>query len=254
MHAEQRGRLPSMLINSSLRHQKGVSLIELMVGMVIGLIIVAAAGSIFITAMRGGADATRSAKLNMELRGAMNTMVSEIRRAGYHATTTSTDTTANPFMQATTNLSIPSASCVLFAYDADQSGGSNTTDFFGFKKNGDAISMRSGGTAPTTSDGCEVGTDSWEKITDDNNVVVDSLTFTNTDDLFQCWNTNTNASETAPCTAGKPVYIGAAAGSRLVETRSVIVALTGHHKADPLTKISLTQQVRVRNDKIQVKP
>ncbi len=248
-----------MLVIASFRHQKGVSLIELMVGMTIGLIIVAATGSIYLTALRGGADATRSAKLNMELRGAMDTMVSEIRRAGYHATTTSTDTTANPFMQATTNLSIPSASCVLFAYDADQSGAPNTADFFGFKQNGNAISMRSGGTAlPTTSDGCAVGTDSWEKITDDDNVVVDTLSFTNTvttpGDLFQCWNTNTNASETASCTAGKTVYDGAAAGSRLVETRSVTVALTGHHKADPLTKISLTQQVRVRNDKILVKP
>lgn len=247
-----------MLVNSSLRHQKGAGLIELMVGMVIGLIIVAAAGSIYVTAMRGGADATRSAKLNMELRGAMDTMVSEIRRAGYHYATTSTDTTANPFMQATSNLSIPSATCVLFAYDADQSGGINTTDFFGFKKNGDAISMRSGGTAPTTSDGCEVGTDSWEKITDDNNVVVEALTFTNTvttqDDMFQCWNTDNNASETASCKAGKAVYDGATAGSRLVETRSITVALTGYHKADPLTKISLTQQVRVRNDKILVKP
>lgn len=229
-----------------------------MVGMTIGLIIVAAAGSIYITAMRGGADATRSAKLNMELRGAMDTMVSEIRRAGYFHTTTSTDTTANPFMQATSNLSIPSASCVLFSYDADQSGAINKEDFFGFKQNGDAISMRSGGDAPTTSDGCAVGNDAWEKITDDNNVVVDTLSFTNTvttqDDMFQCWNTDTNASETASCKTGNTVYDGATAGNRLVETRSVTVALTGHHKADPLTKISLTQQVRVRNDKILVKP
>lgn len=247
-----------MLVSSSLQHQRGVSLIELMVGMTIGLIIVAATGSIYITAMRGGTDATRSAKLNMELRGAMDTMVSEIRRAGYHYTTTSTDTTANPFMQATSNLSIPSASCVLFAYDADQSGAINTADFFGFKKNGDAISMRSGGTAPTTSDGCAATGDSWEKITDDNNVVVDTLTFANTnttqDDMFQCWNTDTNASETASCKADETVYDAAATGTRLVETRSVIVALTGYHKADPLTKISLTQQVRVRNDKILVKP
>ena len=249
-------------LNASLRNQKGVSLIELMVGMTIGLIIVAAAGSLYITAMRGGADATRSAKLNMELRGAMDTMVSEIRRAGYLNTTTSTDTTANPFMQATSNLSFPSSlptsSCVLFSYDADQSGAINTADFFGFKKDGDAIAMRSGGTAPTASGVCNATGDSWEKITDDNNVVVDTLSFTNTvtsaDDLFQCWNTDTGASETAACTTGNTVYDGAAAGNRLVETRSVIVALTGHHKADPLTRISLTQQVRVRNDKILVKP
>lgn len=245
-------------LNTSHRNQKGVSLVELMVGMSIGLIIVAAAGSIYITALRGGTDATRSAKLNMELRGAMSTMVTEIRRSGYISTTTSTDTTANPFMQATSNLSFPTSSCVLFSYDADQSGAINTADFFGFKKNGDAISMRSGGTAPTTSNGCDVGNDSWEKITDDNNVVVDTLSFTNTvtsaDDLFQCWNTDTGASQTASCTSGNTVYDGAATGNRLVETRSVIVALTGHHKADPLTKISLTQQVRVRNDKILVKP
>lgn len=240
-----------MLVNSSLRHQKGVGLIELMVGMTIGLIIVAAAGSIYITALRGGTDATRSAKLNMELRGAMDTMVSEIRRAGYHFATTSTDTTANPFMQATTSLTIPSASCVLFSYDADQSGAANTADFFGFKQDGDAIAMRSGGTAPTTSDGCAAANDSWEKITDDNNVVVDTLSFTGT---FQCWNTATNTSETASCATGNPVYNGAATGNRLVEVRDVSITLAGHHKADTLMQISLTQQVRVRNDKILVKP
>lgn len=240
-----------MLANSSLRRQKGVGLVELMIGMTIGLIIVAAAGSIYITAMRGGTDATRSAKLNMELRGAMDAMVSEIRRAGYHYAITSTDTTANPFMQATTNLTLPSASCVLFSYDANQSGAANTADFFGFRQDGDAIGMRSGGDAPTTSDGCMVGDDSWEKITDDNNVVVDTLSFTGT---FQCWNTATNVSETASCAAGNAVYDGAAAGDRLVEVRNVAIALTGHHKGDTSMQISLTQQVRVRNDKILPKP
>lgn len=245
------------------RRQKGVGLVELMIGLTIGLIIVAATGSIYLTSLRGGADATRSAKLNMELRSAMSTVVSAIRRAGYLYSASSTDTTVNPFMQATSNLTIPSSSCVLFAYDADQSGTISSADFFGFKKSGDAIAMRSGGDAPTTSSGCAVANDSWEKITDDNNVVIDTVAFYDYDpdisgsvagDLFQCWDTAAETSETAPCVTGKTVYDSATAKSRLVETRSLVVQLTGHHKADPDMRISLKERVRVRNDRILVKP
>jgi len=45
------------MLKSTLFHrQKGAGLVELMVGMAIGLIIVAAAASVYITTVRGGAQ------------------------------------------------------------------------------------------------------------------------------------------------------------------------------------------------------
>lgn len=234
--------------------QKGFSLVELMVGMVIGLIIVGAAGTVYVNAVRSGSDTLRSAKLNMELRGAMEIMVAEIRRAG-HFNMASPAT--NLFTQAATNLSSPSADCILFSYDAGVGNGAiDTSDFFGFKKANSAISMRFGGTAPSTSAGCSVGTDSWEPITDPNSVIIDTLTFAIT---YQCLNAQTGLnSAVQPCSAGNSVYTTATTGvpskSDLVEIRDVTISLVGRHKDDPLTTMSLSQSVRVRNDRIQTVP
>jgi len=237
-----------MLKNSG--RQRGVSLVELMVGLAIGLIIIAAAASVYITSVRSGSDTLRSAKLNMELRGAMDLMVAEIRRSGY--TPNTTNLTSNPFMLADTNLTLVGTDCLLLAYDANGNGVTETTDFVGFKKNATAVSMRYGGTA-STSTGCSVG--SWENLTDPNNVVIDTLTFSI---AYQCWNAQTLLSSSSqPCASGQSVFNTAAAASTksdLVEVRDVTIALVGHHKSDALTIMSLNQSVRVRNDRIQTVP
>jgi len=244
-----------MLKNSSLHRQKGASLVELMVGMAIGLIIVAAAASVYITTVRGGADTLRSAKLNSELRGTMDIMVAEIRRAGYIWFDANTNLSSNPFMQTNTNLTLLGSDCILFAYDADGNSVANTSDQFGFKKNGSKVSMRLGGTAPSTSAGCSVVNDSWESITDDSSIIVDTLNFAVT---YQCLNAQTGAaSANQRCAAGNAIYDAANAAavkSDLVEIRNVTISLVGHHKDDTLTRMSLSQSVRVRNDRIQTVP
>lgn len=253
MLAKQRGRILIMLLKRSYRRQVGVSLIELMIGMVIGLIIVGAAGTVYVNAVRSGSDTLRSAKLNIELRGAMDMMVAELRRAGYSSVSATVST--NPFMLTNTNVSLPTSDCILFAYDSNGNGTTDTADFFGFKKNNTAISMRLGGTAPSTlvASGCAVGSDSWENITDPKTVVVDTLTFSLT---YQCVNAQTNVSSTTEeCKAGSPTVFDVAAAaspqSDLVEIRNVTITLIGHHISDSTTTMTLSQSVRIRNDRIQ---
>jgi prepilin peptidase dependent protein B len=245
-----------MSVKTFVRKQSGSSLVELMVGLAIGLIIVAAAASVYITAVRSGADTLRSAKLNMELRSAMDIMVAEIRRAGY--TPNTTNLTNNPFMLTTTNLTLVGTDCLLFAYDTDGNSSADSEDFFGFRRNtSDAsISMRRGGAS--TSGGCTGDSTSWERITDPDNVVIDTLSFSIS---YQCQNAQTGLkSSIESCTAatGNTVYPAAIAASPihsdLIEIRDVTITLEGHHKSDALTKISLSQSVRVRNDRIQTVP
>jgi len=237
------------MLRTSTRRQRGVSLVELMVGLTVGLIIVAAAASVYVTAVRGGADTLRSAKLNMELRRAMDLMVYEIRRAGYTAGTT--NLASNPFMLSGANLTLNGTDCLLFSYDANGSGASNSSDFIGFKKNGTAISMRYSGTTNTA--GCSDG--SWEGITDSDSVVVDTLSFSI---AYQCWNAQTSSSSSSQaCAPGQSVYDTAAAASTksdLVEVRDVSINLVGHHISDALTTMSLNQSVKVRNDRVQTVP
>jgi type II secretory pathway component PulJ len=65
------------------RRQRGVSLVELLIGMALGLALLAGAVSFFSTNMKVGADNLKLGHLAGELRSAMLYMTREIRRAGY---------------------------------------------------------------------------------------------------------------------------------------------------------------------------
>jgi len=237
-----------MLIGNSVKRQAGLSLVELMVGLAIGLMIVGGATSVYVGAVRSGSDTLRSAKLNIELQGAMNMMVAEIRRAGYSNVTTSLSN--NPFTQTGTNMAIPSASCILFSYDRNGNGTVDSSDYMGFKMNGSAISMRYSGAS--TSAGCSVAGDSWESITDANSIVVDSLVFSVS---AQCVDAQTGAaSASQACVTGQSVYDTATSAvdkSDLIEIRDVSISIAGHHKDDSTTHMTLTQSIKVRNDRIE---
>lgn len=227
--------------------QRGVGLVELMVGMTVGLLIVAAATSVYITTLRGGTDTLRSAKLNMELRSAMSLMTSEIRRAGYWPAG-GASLTGNPFTQSGANLSNPSG-CLLFSYDKNANGAADASEYIGFKLNaGKAIQMRYSGSNIMSTD-CSLG--SWESLTDPETVVVDTLTF-NVE--YQCLNAKAGTSADEPCASGQTFYDAAASAAGkvdLVELRTVTIALTAHHINDAATQIQLSQSVFLRNSRIQ---
>ena len=61
----------------------GFTLIEMLVGIVIGMIVVAAASVMMVSVLKSQKDITASARLNQELGAAMAVMSNEIRRAGF---------------------------------------------------------------------------------------------------------------------------------------------------------------------------
>ena len=61
----------------------GFTLIEMLVGIVIGMIVVAAASVMMVSVLKSQKDITASARLNQELGAAMVVMSNEIRRAGF---------------------------------------------------------------------------------------------------------------------------------------------------------------------------
>ena len=236
-----------MLTDKFLKSQRGVGLVELMVGMAIGLLIVAAATSVYITTLKGGTDALRSAKLNIELRSTMGLMAAEIRRAGYWPAN-GASLTGNPFTQSGSDLSNP-IGCILFSYDKNANGTPDQSEYLGFKlTSSKAIAMRYSGSNAMSSS-CALG--SWESLTDPNTVVVDDLTFTVN---YQCLNAKSGSSANEPCSSGQSLYDAAAAGSGkvdLVELRTVTIALEAHHIDDSATKIKLSQSVLLRNSRLQ---
>ncbi len=72
-----------MRLISSPRYMAGVSLVELMIGVAIGLAIISGAISVFGSTVNSQSSALKSMRLEQELRSVMDLMSRDLRRAGY---------------------------------------------------------------------------------------------------------------------------------------------------------------------------
>ena len=103
-----------------MRRNAGFSLVELMVGLVAGMVVVGAVLAFTVSSIRANADFVGSARLTQELRSASQYVNSELRRAGYDEdamaflASASTETSEfAPILVDTT----AGANCVIYAYD-----------------------------------------------------------------------------------------------------------------------------------------
>lgn len=240
------------MLKRKLRHQRGLSLIELMVAMVVGLLIIAAAGTSYIVSSRSSRDTINAARLNMELRGAMSIMVDEIRRAGANGNLTTIGVN-NPFTNQTagsrTDITITD-NCIEFTYDVDADGVVDGDEYLGFRVVNGLIETRTSG---TTNDCTSGASDSWLGLTDSNTMTTQPVGglpyFAIT---FQCLNTFNNNKQDVSC--NNYDFTGLTAGSigDMLETRTVTINLGGQLVQDPNMQMQLTQEVHVRNHRVTV--
>lgn len=242
-----------------MKKQTGFTLIEIMIALLIGLVIVSATISIYITTIRGSTDTLRSARLNHDLDSALALMVNDIRRTGYWSgAMVGSNGANNPFTQATTDLQIPSASCVLYTYDTGFVGTGPGTgvgfidanEYYGFKLDGTNIQMRLSGN--TTAD-CAQG--QWQNfnVSDGNEQIgVTSLTFT---ESFRCLRKRAAVADQSYDTTCADVDTAGnlATGDRVIETREIIITLAGRVNQDQAITKNLTGRVKVRNDRVFTK-
>lgn len=215
------------------RHtERGFSLVELMVGIVVGMIVISGAIALYVNTIRGSTYSLRAMKLNQELRAVMDLMVSDIRRAGYWSGAVNGGNVAtgvNPFTLRTTgtetdiDLITGADGCILFAYDRSMTninGPVTTVEIFGFRRLNDQIQLRTGGTASTvdaaTACPSTTTTTSWESITDGNTVVIDELRFST--ENSQCLNMSKDESWKVDATT---------AGTNDIHAGTDIVACSG---------------------------
>nr|WP_305910303.1 prepilin-type N-terminal cleavage/methylation domain-containing protein [Methylomarinum sp. Ch1-1]MDP4522743.1 prepilin-type N-terminal cleavage/methylation domain-containing protein [Methylomarinum sp. Ch1-1] len=218
---------------------KGFSLIELMIGIVVGVVAMAATISAFNGIVRSNSDYLSMIRLNQELNAVMTLMTRDLKRAGYSGTATGV-TSVNSFMNpypttvSGNNIYIGSASnyagaaandCLTFSYDSDSdgnvdigSGGTPTNDAderFGYRHDSasNTVEMRQSGNT------CAQG--NWEDVTDPDQVNITSVAF---DDQ----------SISLP-------------GSTSEEIRYISISISGQLADDPDVSRTLTERVRVRN-------
>ncbi|MDO9139676.1 MAG: prepilin-type N-terminal cleavage/methylation domain-containing protein [Methylobacter sp.] len=235
-----------------MKKQIGMTLIEIMVSLLLGLIVLGATINIYIATVGSSSNVIRSARLNHDLDAVMMLMVNDIKRAGYWGgAILGANSRNNPFTAATTNIQIPTATCILYSYDANASGALTPADltddvdaneYYGFRLTNNSIQMRKTGT--TTAD-CTNGT--WEEFIDNNQLRITNLQFS----FAPVVGVLPAASRCINVTNPTDVNCAApATNDNLAEKRIVNIQLTGQLLNEAAVTKTINRTVVVRNSRL----
>jgi prepilin peptidase dependent protein B len=214
--------------------QRGVSLVELMVGLALGLVLLAGALALYASVVVNGRRVYVETRVNQNLRAAADLIERDLRRAGYWANAdtkgtfpigSGTLTLPNPYAAVAT----PAASRVDYSFLLPPMIENDTLDAakqFGFRLNAKAIEM-------------QLGAGQWQPVTDASVVEVTA---------FQISSQATVIPMSALCAQACPAATPNCATSPTGTVRRYDVLLTGRAVRDPTVVRSLELSVRPRND------
>ncbi len=221
------------------RRQAGTSLVEIMVGLVLGLLIVAGASSFLLIDLVNARRLQIEARLDQDLRAAMDLLTRDLRRGGYWANAIGSTLTANPYAPITLG-SAPTR--ITFAYSRDNDNTLGGNEQYGFRLNTDAAG--------------EISVDflsnaAWQAVTDTQTMRID-LANSNIERLSIL----DGSTPPVPILVDQPIALNNAcpngcATTCQVTARAYRITLTGISKSDPGVTRTLTSTVRVRNDLVQ---
>jgi len=198
------------------KNQNGLTLIELMISMVIGLLVVGTVITIFITNVRSNRDHVSMTRLNQELRGVMNFMSNELKRTGYSA-----DATNSAFID---DYGL-STDCIRYAYDEDEDGVLDADERFGFRgvdTDGDTVVDTIQWRRTNVASDCSGGAaNSWEAITDTDILEITNVTVDNE---------------------------SIAVGSTIVEQLTITITGRTILSGGTIASRSISEVIRIRND------
>ena len=234
-----------------LTSSRGLSLVELLVALIAGLIIVAAAGTLYVSILRANTASVQLSSLNLGMQSLLDVMERDIRRAGYFAnaaqnlerTNAGTPVLAPSNRDAMFSLNISAGSttlqdlqrvsvtaplydCILLRYDANNDGaiaGTNEIMGYRFVSAEKGLEFRQWNTIPNKSQSkatCEEN-EGWSNISQDGQIQLTALTFAITP---------------------------ANGFSSPSGQRNIIVTMVGRSQHKPALTLSLQRQVRIRND------
>jgi len=193
--------------------QRGVTLIEMMIAMLIGLLVTGSIITIFISNVKSTTENVRMIQLNQELRASMAFITDEMRRAGYSSDCNSTYMDA---LAAFDDDGDGLNDCFIYAYDSNSSDGDVTlAETFGFRLENNTLIWANNATGA-----CDFGNMNNDALTDSAiaNITAFTMTF-------------------------NPEPAGA------VNVNQLDVTITGEVNLNSLTAVrTLTETIRIRND------
>jgi len=101
--------------------QSGLTLVEIMIAMVLGILVMGAVITIFVTTVKSSSENIRMVHLNQELRFLMGLMSDELKRAGYSGQPADPALPRDPAFREALNWD-PGSNCLRYAYDVNGDG------------------------------------------------------------------------------------------------------------------------------------
>ncbi len=229
-------------------HQKGFSLIELMVSLVIGIVIMTGVLKVYATTVNGNAHSIMLSRVSQEIRSVLDIMKNDIQRSGYWRDATMDDN--NPFGDIAIN---EEKNCLSYTYDANNNGGDveNPNDEFGFRLNNGAVQMRTNANACDNPDNT---TDIWQNITDPETVTITNLTFSK---IVDC--TNMSTEPYTPCSKDEngnyiDDNIAPSPGDSTINITTINIGLQAQSKQNQDIAMILEDSTMLRNEVVSTVP
>ena len=213
--------------------QRGLSLIELLVGIAIALLIAAAGASMLIGQLRENRQLLLEARLMQDLRTAADLVTRDLRRAGYWGAALdgvwaagANGVATNPYIAVAPAAAASDAVGFRYSRDATENNSVDSNEQFGFRLHNGAIEI-------------QLGAGNWQALTDTGTLKVTGFSVTPTvQDL------NLDAFCARPC----PPASSACPPHQQV--RSFELVISGRLAGDAGVTRSVRSAVRLRNDAV----
>lgn len=212
--------------------QRGLSLVELMIGLTLGLFIVATATTLLLSRMREHRALLIESRLMQDLRTGADLVMRDLRRAGHWGDATAAmprsgaAPAANPYTALTPAAAASDAVSFRFSRDASENHAVDGNEQFGFRLRRGVIEML-------------LGSGNWQALTDGGTMMVTDFSVTPRIDEIALQGLCENA-----CAAGAPNC------PPTQQVRSLAVSISGRSTADAGVVRAVRGQVRLRNDVI----
>ena len=219
------------------KNSRGFTLIELMIGMIVGLIVLSAVGYAFISSIRSAKDVLNSVKLNTEVSLVTDIITGELRRTGYWPISGSGDSDYGKSGEDDLVLhpGSGSASCVQYSYFNDsQSPIGKTYRAFGWVSGASGSYLVASSSDSSVPD-CSGIDSSWTEFTDPDVLTIDNFYLS-----LNCTVVAGSIASSTDCSV--------AGGSNSILSRVVTVSMAVSMVRDSAWKSSVEEQVKLQND------
>ena len=215
------------------RRQRGLTIVELLVGVALGLFIVAVATTLLVSRVHEHRALLIESRLMQDLRAAGDLITRDLRRAGYWGDAAAAvwrrgagTPIANPYTAMSPSSAASDAVSFLFSRDTTENHHVDGNEHFGFRLRKGVIEML-------------LGSGNWQALTDAGTVEV--IAFDITPDVQEIALNGFCAKDCPPGSIDCPPK---------QQVRSLAVLISGRSTADSTVTRTVRSQVRLRNDTI----